>query len=91
MSRVVAAICDRLAPLLIDRLRLDLDDTTRCFSIAEVAERTTLSERSVREMTGTGRIPSLMVGGRRVVRAIDLRRFLDEQRAIEEARQGAAA
>jgi excisionase family DNA binding protein len=46
-------------------------------TVAEVAETTGLHQRTVRRHIHSGRLKSVLVGGRRLVRVEDLRRFID--------------
>jgi excisionase family DNA binding protein len=46
-------------------------------TVAEVAEATGLHQRTVRRHIDSGRLKSLLVGGRRLVKVDDLRRFID--------------
>jgi excisionase family DNA binding protein len=46
-------------------------------TVAEVAEATGLHQRTVRRHIDQGRLKSVLVGGRRLVKVDDLRRFID--------------
>jgi excisionase family DNA binding protein len=57
----------------------DTLDSRITLTVAEVAEATGLAQRTVRRHINAGRLKSKLVGGRRLVKVDDLRRFIDQQ------------
>jgi excisionase family DNA binding protein len=57
----------------------DTIDSRITLTVAEVAEATGLAQRTVRRHINSGRLPSKLVGGRRLVKVGDLRAFIDRQ------------
>lgn len=55
--------------------------TRLTYSISEVVEATGLSKSTVIRHIKAGDLPSALVGGRRLIRASDLERFIDERMA----------
>jgi excisionase family DNA binding protein len=55
----------------------DTLDGRMTVTVAEVAETTGLSPKTVRRHIASGRLKSVLVGGRRLVKVDDLRRFID--------------
>ena len=50
-------------------------------AVSDVAERLSISERSVRYMIARGEIPSYKIAGRRRIDPSDLRRWLEQRRS----------
>ena len=57
----------------------DTLDARITLTVAEVAEATGLAQRTVRRHINSGRLRSVLVGGRRLVKVEDLRRFIDQK------------
>lgn len=56
---------------------VETDEETRTVSIKEAAERLSISYSSIKRIIDAGDLPTVVIGGRRLVRIGDLRRFLD--------------
>jgi hypothetical protein len=63
---------------LLEPDALGADDGRMLFDAEELAAVLHVSERTARRMQATGEVPSVSVAGKRLTRAEDLRRFVEQ-------------
>lgn len=88
-DRFLDRLLDRLAAELADRVEQRLDRVADARSSGtgldskQAAARLGISERTLREMVASGRVPSVKVGRRRVFSAAAIERLLTENTAAD--------
>lgn len=75
----------RLRALLVDDRPAGDGDPQRRLSVADAAERSRLSESTIRRAVASGELPSALVGRRRLIAAGDLEGWISAGRASRPA------
>jgi excisionase family DNA binding protein len=63
-----------------DDSRTEGDPATRLYSVREVADRMSVSERWLRSELAAGRLPTIRLGSRRLISEADLAVYVQERR-----------